>query len=765
MAVIIAAMVVAMAPGVVFAVDAQTWESVVGLRMVSVTEDGENIPEESRDPDVDMSGRYVVFESYAPLVEDDGNGRRDIYLHDTGTNRTTRVSVAMDGGDPDGNCDDARISADGRYVVYESWASNLSADDRNSRDPDRDHTNGARDIFRYDTHTGETELVSAPRDGAVQWDHGSRDADISADGRYVVLFSGQDFLEDDTNDEPDIYVKDMVNGTWEMFDVSDSRDLYDFRISGNGRYVVFYSYANDIVPGDTNGYTDIFVLDTETGIVDRVSEASDGTQANDYSWYPRIDHSGRYVVFESDATNLVDEDTNGYRNDVFWHDVETGETRMVSASQPDTRETQRGSRDCDISADGMTVVFFSGKDLSAEDEDTEQDIYLADMADDSYRVVEVQSSWGGYANDTEDFALSGDASSFAFTAEASNLVPGDTDGDEDVFFMRLDRDLGVGAMRWAGPDRYATAVEVSKELFPRGAGHVVIATGEDWPDALCGSSLAGAVDAPILLVRQSEMPDMVKAEIERLGATDAYVLGGTGAVCADIEEQLEEMLSGSVNRIDGFDRYETAALIAEETVDVYGDRWDGTVLVATGGDFADAVAGAPLASGLGYPIMLARPMGHNGSLDPDEEVRLDMFLELPDGAQEAVILGGTGAVPDEVETALKRSTLANDEVIRIGGDTRYDTAAMAAQFGVDRGLLWDGVGLATGELYPDGLTGGAALGLQRTVLLLTPSSDLTWQAHAKLETNAASIDTMVILGGEAAMTPSVKTAAETAAGL
>lgn len=305
---------------------------------------------------------------------------------------------------------------------------------------------------------------------------------------------------------------------------------------------------------------------------------------------------------------------------------------------------------------------------------------------------------------------------------------------------------GVETIRVSGASRYQTSVEASKRGFPDGASAVVIATGEDWPDALGGSALAGAVDGPLLLTLPYALPAEVTSEVERLGADTAYILGGTGAVSGAVVSSLQS-LGVEVIRIGGASRYETASLVAAEVIGLLGGSYTGDVFVATGRDFPDAAGAAPVAASLGWPIVLANPS--TGA------------VSVPAAATRAVILGGTGAVPASVETAL-RNGLGWANVQRTGGLTRYDTAAMVAQLGADRGMRWDGVGLATGMSFPDALSGGAMLGRGDSVMLLTRPDSLSDEARLKLIANKASVQTLHIFGGVGAVSSSVESAARAA---
>lgn len=290
----------------------------------------------------------------------------------------------------------------------------------------------------------------------------------------------------------------------------------------------------------------------------------------------------------------------------------------------------------------------------------------------------------------------------------------------------------------AGTNRYATSVRVSRDAFPDGSDAVVIATGAGFPDALAGSALAGVLDAPVLLTERSSLPPAVVREIERLGASEAYVLGGTGSVSRLAFRNLVSMLGvGNVRRIGGPDRYRTAELVAEEVVARQGDGYDGTAFVATGEEFADALAAAPLAAANGWPVYLA-PSGA-GIGERTTAAMLD------GGVTHAIVLGGRASVPQRTSSLMAAAGFA---VSRIDGDDRYETAALVAEYGVsDGGLRWDGVALATGESFADALAGGPAQGVGGSVMLLTRSRGLPGPTAAVLDAHTDEITTLRFLGG------------------
>jgi putative cell wall-binding protein len=294
----------------------------------------------------------------------------------------------------------------------------------------------------------------------------------------------------------------------------------------------------------------------------------------------------------------------------------------------------------------------------------------------------------------------------------------------------------------AGSNRYATAIEASKRAFTK-APTVVIATGENWPDALGGAALAGAEGGPILLTMPDTLPGAVLAEILRLKAEKAIVLGGTGAVGDGVVRALQQELgSTNVRRIGGKDRYHTAELVARAMVARRGTGYDGGVFVATGGNFPDALAASPLAAAKGWPILLTSPSGLSGSTSSTMKAM---------GAKDVFILGGTAVVPASAETALRR-TYGTERVRRLAGNDRYATANTVATHGVrTAGLGWDRLAIATGDNFPDALAGGVMQGASGSVLLLSQGSALPASTAALLGSQRDSIRTVRFLGATGAL--------------
>jgi Tol biopolymer transport system component len=287
---------------------------------VSVASDGTegNSGASSSAPTISANGRYVAFSSFASnLVPGDTNNAQDVFVHDRETGTTERVSVASDGTEPGRFTSSSApsIGADGRYVAFASSASNLVAGD----------TNNSQDVFVHDRETTTTERVSVAADG-TQGNSFSLDTAISADGRYVGFASlASNLVPADTNGQSDLFVHDRLTATTERASVtSDGTEGNGFTsgpaISADGRYVGFASGSTNLVPRDTNEGWDIFLHDRVTGTTERTSVAGDGLEANQGSFTASsINANGRYVAFTSAASNLVPGDTNA-QSDVFVRD-------------------------------------------------------------------------------------------------------------------------------------------------------------------------------------------------------------------------------------------------------------------------------------------------------------------------------------------------------------------------------------------------------------------------------------------------------------
>jgi Tol biopolymer transport system component len=310
---------------------------------VSVATDGtqgNNMSGRRGAPANSADGRFIVFDSLASnLVPGDTNAIDDVFVRDRQTGATERVSVASDGTQGDAQSNGPAISADGRFVAFTSTASNLVPGD----------TNGVADTFVHDRQTGATERVSVGKNktqaNAASGSTLGPSVAISADGRFVAFTStASNLVSGDTNGTTDVFVRDRQTGATERVSVGKNKTQANASssapsISADGRFIAFASGASNLVPGDTNGATDVFVRDRLAGTTERVSISSTGEQNNDpaaFSTSPDISADGRFVVFASTAVNLVEGDTNGVR-DVFVRDRLAGITERVSVASGGTQ--------------------------------------------------------------------------------------------------------------------------------------------------------------------------------------------------------------------------------------------------------------------------------------------------------------------------------------------------------------------------------------------------------------------------------------------
>jgi Tol biopolymer transport system component len=282
---------------------------------VSVGLAGANANAGSDSPSISSDGRLVAFTSAAAnLVDGDTNNQRDAFVFDRLTGLTTRASLSSTGDQANLDSFTPELSGDGRFLAFTSFASNLVSFDDNE----------GSDVFVRDLQANATTRVSEYT-GGFQVDGDSLRPAISASGRYVAFDSDAwDLVWGDTNDVFDVYVHDRQTGVTTRVSVDDSGAQSDGAslrpsLSGDGRYVAYYTEASNLVAGDTNGAADVILFDRRSGATKRVSVAGGGGEANGDSERPALSGSGRLVIFESDASNLVVGDTNQF-TDVFVHD-------------------------------------------------------------------------------------------------------------------------------------------------------------------------------------------------------------------------------------------------------------------------------------------------------------------------------------------------------------------------------------------------------------------------------------------------------------
>ena len=382
-------------------------------------------------------GRYVVFVSEnSNLVSNDTNGVMDVFWSDTLTGEVRRVSVSSTG--EEGNDWSGRIvngfgidiSDDGRFVVFHSSASNLVANDTNSTD-----------IFVHDTQTSTTSRVSVTSTG-LQANGSSWYPSISGDGRYVVFDSNATNLlpgiDGNASFYNDVFVHDRQTGVTTLVSKNSEGVQGNSRstnavISGNGRFVAFRSYANNLVANDTNGTVsdyygiDVFVHDLLTGITERVSISTDGVEGDHFSEAASISADGRFVAFHSLATTLDINVPASYN--VFVHDRMLGQTKRIAIDQFEGA-TYNFRMFPEISSSGRYIALrafkSNGNVIFVYDQITGE----TRLASRNNNGLETQSTIGN------NLAISDDGQYVGFSTSQWQLVPDKTGGLEDVFVAK-----------------------------------------------------------------------------------------------------------------------------------------------------------------------------------------------------------------------------------------------------------------------------------------------------------------------------------------
>jgi Calx-beta domain/WD40-like Beta Propeller Repeat len=396
--------------------------------------------DESLSPSISADGRFVAYDSIATNLDPaDGDTVDDVFVRNMQTNTTTLVSRASGANGVKGNDGSAAaaISADGRFVAFDSNASNLTAGDND----------GNTDVFVRDLQTNTTTLVSRASGTAGAEGNGpSTTSAISADGRFVAFFSAASNLDPaDGATSGNVFVRDLQTNTTTLVSRASgatgavaNAGSGNVAISANGRFVAFQSSASNLNPADSDNNEDVFVRDLQintTTLVSRASGAS-GAKGNNFSVTPSISADGRLVAFHSFASNLdpADGDTTA---DVFVRDLQTNTTTLVSrAGGPNGSKGNDFSDEAAISTDGRFVAFDSNaSNLDPGDGNTAGNVFVRDLqATTTTLVSRAAGAAGGTGNGFSlDPAISADGRFVAFASFASNLSPSDGDPIEDVF--------------------------------------------------------------------------------------------------------------------------------------------------------------------------------------------------------------------------------------------------------------------------------------------------------------------------------------------
>jgi uncharacterized repeat protein (TIGR01451 family) len=370
-------------------------------RKISVGPNGEQADQRSFDPAVSANGRYVSFISYATnLVPGDTNREDyvdnglDVFLYDWVTNTLKRVTLTWDGKQIDGN-NVGFITPDASHVVFSSNGINVESSPSNG---DR-----LSAIYIRNLQTGAIERITKAPDGSYPNDI-VVGAQPSYDGRFIVYLSDATNLVTDTNGVRDVMLYDRQ--TQQTILVSkpigggqSNGTSSPAVISSDGRYIAFRSFASNLVPGDTNGQSDIFVYDRVLSTMELVSVSSTGALGNGESKDPAICGNGRFVSFTSVATNLVPLAHNGQRQ-VYVHDRVTGTTTLVTGT--DTFMGNGKAHRSTLSADCSTIGFSTeASNMIANDNNGMRDLFVADVLVPADLANSTVTAFGGFAAGSE----------------------------------------------------------------------------------------------------------------------------------------------------------------------------------------------------------------------------------------------------------------------------------------------------------------------------------------------------------------------------
>lgn len=357
----------------VFAYDRLTKKT----ELISASSAGIPANDMSAGPTISADGRFVAFVTYADNILPKLDGCKQSWcgymiVHDRVTGKKVFANLDSDGKPLDiHNPYWNTISGDGRSVIFSTEVM-LPGD-----------MNDEPDTYIHNLQTGTTQLVAADNYGHTGPD-GGYGYSSSADGRYVVFDSWSQMTPEDTNTSADVYLRDTLLSKTSLLsprlnNEEQWQSAFDAYISDDGKWVAFLSSASNLVPGDTNRKRDVFLRDLQHNTIKRISDANNGEQSDEYADGPSLSSDGRFIVYSSYAENLVPNDTN-HRQDIFLYDKSIGLTRRVNRASADGKPTTTGhSGNGVISGDGKAILFVSddpGLTPTALDLDWPDNVYM-----------------------------------------------------------------------------------------------------------------------------------------------------------------------------------------------------------------------------------------------------------------------------------------------------------------------------------------------------------------------------------------------------
>ncbi len=555
------------------------------------------------------------------------------------------------------------ITPDGRYVTIYSDSTNLVAGD----------TNAVGGVFLRDRTLGTTERISVSSADVEADDESGVIQSITPDGRYVVFGSAAtNLVAGDTNGAIDIFIRDRTLGTTERVSVNEADeetdgDSYNPSITEDADYVIFESDATNLVAGDTNGAKDIFIVELATGTVERLSVTSAEAEVDDFSYDPSISNDGRYVSFVSDATNLVAGDTNG-AIDIFIRDRTLGTTERISVSTINL-ESDGDASSPRVSPDGRYVVFGSDStDLVTGDTNGVADIFLRDRTLGTTIRVSVDSD-STQSNGESNFPYVSDNGRFiTFGSSATNLVAGDTNGDPDVFLH--DTLTGVTeriSLKLDSTQADGNLFNGALGVLSGDARFVIVSSGHT--DIIAGD-LNAAFDS---FVYELDDGDGISSTVERAAPNDGDVNENGYA------DSVEQNITSFVNSVSG----------SYATIETTGD--------CTRNDSPSASAESSLAtqdSGYDYPLGIISFEVNCKDVGETATVSIYCFCEVTpvDGTIARKYSESTGEYTTIDSAVIEEVTIDGQRALKMTYDV-VDGGALDED-GLENGTIIDPVGFA-----------------------------------------------------------------------
>lgn len=519
-------------------------------------------------------------------------------------------------------------------------------------------------------------------------------------------------------------------------------------------------YAIDMQAGErlsisvtsTDGEFDAYLYAPGLGLLSQataIAHASEGSYPRGFSYDVPADISGTYYLemyaYEGDGACAVDWSvtpaSERARKDV---------PSAVSVALPLDRTITIADS---LQANDLVVFYAAGSRRVSIDvagpAGADFDAYLYGPGTDSIIPSYVEPvAWGNGNTANESFVF--DVPMGSAGLYYLEVIRFSGSGDARVRVSQSGLPPAPTATRIAGASRFDTAIEVARRTHPAGSRTAVLCSGRSFPDGLSASSLAGALDAPILLTEQNRLPDNVGRQLKAMGTDTVYVVGGASAVGFAVESDLARWVPGiTITRVAGASRYETAGEVADWVHGILGQRPD-RVFLASGFAFPDALALSPLAYSLHAPILLTAPT----DLPPATKAAIDRARGTSARRVDVLVAGGASAVSAQVASAAASS--AGGTLTRAHGPSRYDTALAIAEHAIASG--WAGpenVAVASGITFPDSLGGASLPGSRGGVLLLCPATTLGPSSTAFMKSFDFRIDETWALGGAAAVTEPV----------